>query len=252
VKKHFFTTLLFVALSAPFANALAATWYHVEIMAFEYLAPQYVDGEQWSVEVGELELQDVLELIEDVPEFDDEPEFADNDETQTASPMAFKALAEKEFVLSDLASKLSRSADHRVLTHVAWRQPKFSNRNARSVHIKHPIVEEDFAAVVTDSAGGELGADAPIDFMAGEIGSAPQPVVEGVLRVRSGQQLHVDVDFLYRRELMPTRLTEMRRIKLREVHYFDHPLFGLLVEITPYVFGVDLPGAEIDDLPVAD
>jgi len=30
------------------------------------------------------------------------------------------------------------------------------------------------------------------------------------------------------------RLTEHRRLRSKETHYFDHPLFGVLVQITPY------------------
>jgi hypothetical protein len=47
----------------------------------------------------------------------------------------------------------------------------------------------------------------------------------------------VDVDLLLRDvksgDTAPRyRLTEHRRIKLQEVHYLDHPKFGVLVRIT--------------------
>jgi hypothetical protein len=35
------------------------------------------------------------------------------------------------------------------------------------------------------------------------------------------------------------RLTESRRMRSRELHYFDHPLFGVMVEVRP----VELPEA---------
>ena len=28
------------------------------------------------------------------------------------------------------------------------------------------------------------------------------------------------------------RLTESRRVRLNEIHYFDHPLFGLIVQVS--------------------
>ena len=41
----------------------------------------------------------------------------------------------------------------------------------------------------------------------------------------------------------PVRIKEQRQVKLREIHYFDHPLFGVLVQVTPYVI------AEPTELP---
>jgi hypothetical protein len=68
-----------------------------------------------------------------------------------------------------------------------------------------------------------------------------------------GRYLHVALDLLYRHPAMRTdgmnadgqpieamrtalqgyRLNETRRIKLGEVHYFDHPAFGALVLVAP-------------------
>ena len=65
------------------------------------------------------------------------------------------------------------------------------------------------------------------------------PTTEGVVRIKVGRLLHVEVDFLYYQDGTPVRLNESRKVKLRETHYFDHPLFGVIVQVSPYV----LPGA---------
>jgi hypothetical protein len=49
--------------------------------------------------------------------------------------------------------------------------------------------------------------------------------------------MNVDVYFLYDHDGTPVRLKAARSMKLREVHYFDHPLFGVLVQVVPF----DLP-----------
>ena len=40
---------------------------------------------------------------------------------------------------------------------------------------------------------------------------------------------------------MPTlfRLTQTRRMRSGELHYLDHPLFGLLVQVRPYELPVE-------------
>lgn len=227
VKKFLWLTSIFAVSLLPHVSAQADTWYHVEIIAFEYFEPQHSGGERFNGEVGRIELENVLELIEDVPEFDDELVTDEETVSDDEMPMAFKALVSEELRLAPLAGRLSRSPEHRVLAHVAWLQPKFINRGARFVHIK-PLSDLEHDRLIMDSLGS--------------------PVVEGVLRVRSEQQLHVDADFVYQHEQVPVRLTETRRIRLREVHYFDHPLFGLLLEIAPFVF--DVPLKDLGELPV--
>jgi len=44
----------------------------------------------------------------------------------------------------------------------------------------------------------------------------------------------VNVDFVNYGEESPLRITEQRRVKLKELHYFDHPLFGVIVRVVPY------------------
>ena len=56
-----------------------------------------------------------------------------------------------------------------------------------------------------------------------------------------GKYLHVDLDFVYYHEGQPVRLKESRRVKLRETHYFDHPLFGIIVELSPYALPEAIP-----------
>jgi hypothetical protein len=52
------------------------------------------------------------------------------------------------------------------------------------------------------------------------------------------------------------RLVESRNIKLRQVHYFDHPLFGVLLQVTPFALPNEDPAAptgpdEPEDLQAA-
>jgi hypothetical protein len=77
----------------------------------------------------------------------------------------------------------------------------------------------------------------------------PAPYIDGTIKLIRKRFLHVDADFIYRapyideaanklsREKWPQafRLVESRRMRSREVHYLDHPMFGILILATPYV-----------------
>ncbi len=65
------------------------------------------------------------------------------------------------------------------------------------------------------------------------VGSTDGPV-EGVVRLQRGEYLHVIVDMEYRApDGIIHRLREKRRVKFNEIHYLDHPAFGVLIRVSP-------------------
>ena len=79
--------------------------------------------------------------------------------------------------------------------------------------------------------------------------------MHGTVKISLERYLHVDVDLLYRRvvagdssatDAVPTRfrLTAAHRMRSGDLHYIDHPLFGVLILITPFDgAGRSAPGA---------
>lgn len=62
--------------------------------------------------------------------------------------------------------------------------------------------------------------------------------LEGTIRFFMSRHLHLDVDLLFRDVTAESgnivyRLSEQRKLKSQETHYFDHPRFGVLVRIMP-------------------
>lgn len=117
--------------------------------------------------------------------------------------------------LSKAAITLEADGNYRVLVHRLWQQPANPRSEAKWVHIK--------------------------SFSLGT------PELEGTLRFYQGRYLHVDIELLFRETsagsfslIQPDsavpkvyRVSEHRRIRGREVNYFDHPKFGALVRVTP-------------------
>lgn len=68
---------------------------------------------------------------------------------------------------------------------------------------------------------------------------ANPPELEGAIRFSMSRYLHLDVNLLFRPASEQTssgtmyRISEQRRVKSQETHYFDHPKFGVLVRIMP-------------------
>jgi hypothetical protein len=131
-------------------------------------------------------------------------------------------LPKSQFRLNAVRNALARSRPYRPLAHLAWRQSVSGRRQAKAVEL--PI---------------ESGRDGAY--------------VDGLVRVAVARYLHLDLDLrLHLPELAETasssdidsssadygvadiRLKEQRRMRSKELHYFDHPRFGVIALITPY------------------
>ena len=80
----------------------------------------------------------------------------------------------------------------------------------------------------------------------------PNKIIDGSIRIRSGFFLHVDLNLYYYRDLfvedtiikedtefsetksekLIIGLKESRKIKLNEIHYFDNPLYGVILQVS--------------------
>jgi hypothetical protein len=213
----------------------AARWYQVEVVVFRHLEGQSAGGEAWPDLTDLPEFGRAMELIVTLPEMSDEPPPLAQDSGSDRTPIAFELLDDKERKLNGVQSRLQRSGEYEPLLFAAWRQPSFGVARAKRIYLSD---------VYLAARGGRTSVDAKTADRA----PAMAPRAEGVVRVKVGRLLHVDVDFLYYHEGSPVRLTETRKLKLREIHYFDHPLFGVIVQVSPWVLPHVDPKPEPDDL----
>lgn len=191
--------LLNAAATLGATESEAPPWYDVEVVVFKNNTPPAAGNEIWPVDPGYPDLAQALELVP-IPQTSPLP----------GDSQPFQQLGDSNLTLQPAAHRLTASPDYAPLLHLAWRQPVSAQADAPAVHI------------ATDAAAGEM------------------PALDGAIRVSRSRFLHVDVDVLFREaaeagEAAPSfRLQQSRRIKSGEVHYFDHPFFGLLVKLTPY------------------
>jgi len=188
--------------------AVHAAGYHVELIIFENLRPA-TDGEIAKTSMVY-------------------PDFSGAIEPGAEEGKPFRLLSPGFYKLAGIYNQLKSSGRYRPFLHVAWQQPALYGDNARFVHILK----------------SEPGAtENPADILVR---------IDGMVRVRASQFLHADVDMLYFPNALPQseihpaagstvpvtvpfgyfRMRESRRMKLNELHYFDHPLFGMIMHIS--------------------
>jgi len=114
---------------------------------------------------------------------------------------------------------LRRSAQYRPLAHFAWRQAVLDRDRARALQLPASSAQ----------AGGAY------------IDGSVRVAVERYLHLELDLQLHDARTAVFRpdagleaQSLPDIRLKERRRMRSRELHYFDNPRFGALALITPY------------------
>jgi len=147
--------------------------------------------------------------------------------TGVLSQDEFTELAPSLYQLDDIRGSLRNSSGYTVLLHRAWRQVGYDAAHA----IAYPI----------HSLAGN-GRDS----------------IDGSVTLVRERYLHLDVDLLLttagsaapaRYSEGPVsrpafRLHEKRRMRSRELHYFDHPRFGVIAMVTPYDAPEDEPEPE--------
>lgn len=197
--------LAVLALTATFAATAGAQqqWYTVEIIVFDTLWNEGLHAEQWPADPGEPSLEGAVELT-----------FPSG-----GGVRAFRLVDRADLSLNKAWNALRRSERYRPFLHAGWRLPGLRRNAARPAHLGARLA----------GASGRNGNDLP--------------VVRGTVKVSVARYLHVELDLLYRRsgddaaaapQGTPVwfRLESERRIRSRELHYFDHPLFGVLMRIT--------------------
>ena len=208
----------------------ADSWYQVEIIVFDRLYPN-LDGEQWRNE--EFKIRDNL------------VELRERDSTSNSEGLIpYMILPANRNRLSGVYQVLKLSSEYRPLIHVSWQQPATERRQSQFVHLQKLDGEQTMPVANTTESNDEP------EFIESLI--QPDRIIDGSVRIRSGYFLHADIDLSYFKELPPENrivrtseesfqggnqksvisLKETRKIKLNEIHYFDNPMYGVILQVS--------------------
>lgn len=249
------TLFLLLMLHFTSSGVLAATeeegdrWYEVEILVFSHEADDATDNEVWP----EVELPGSLaqSIILAPP---------DENVPRDGLVTPYQMLPDIELKLAAFDGRLARTGTLTPLFHGAWRQPAFPRGVSMPVGIQWEKVMEDDANEAPPDETSLLTPPQMPDEEGEPVGqAAPAESLRGTLTISVNRYLHVDVDLYYRpdgstreeqgsfnlfdiftMEEAPRvyRMHQARRMRSSELHYIDHPHFGLIVQVTPYEYPV--------------
>ena len=242
--------LLFAAL---FALALTARaddpeWYQIDVIVFANTDTSGAASETWPADPGTADLSKAVELV---------PSDAQPD---GSGPVPYQLLPETQDKLDGVYNSITRSRLYRPLLRLSWRQPVMDNEQAVPVHIHGgkeypaptPSVTTPAAGdtapngATAPSFGDGTGADAAATMTPSPSPAAPtsMPEIDGTITVSRARYLHLWADLTYTTRIAtadnptPTlqrfRMKQHRRMRSGEIHYLDHPMFGVVVLATPY------------------
>ena len=207
------------------AHPLQARWYQVEIIVFSQEGsaaeePSVAD-EPSSVPVLRMpSFQDTVVLRDGAQDSSDAgAAAAAEEESPQRGLVSFVELSPAERTLSAVHQRLAGDPRYRPIAYRAWRQPSFGLSAARKVRI---LDEQSAEEIVDQPRSSEI-----------TIGQDSSMFADGFIRLRIGQLLNVDLDLYYFDGSITHRLSESRRVRFDELHYFDHPNLGALVAVRP-------------------
>lgn len=136
------------------------------------------------------------------PSLDNAVELTAISATAAADKSFWRVLTPAQLTLTGAYQRLRSSSRYRPLLHLGWVQPLDSSDRNEPVHVA--------------TAAGNAAAQ-----------------VNGTVALRRGRYLHADVDLVFSKKSATARLTQTRRLRNNELHYLDHPLFGVLISVAP-------------------
>lgn len=224
-----------LAAGAPAVNGPAPNWYEVEIIVFANTDPQAGALESWPADPGVPDWNSAVPL------------------KPAASDLPYMQLPASGWRLNSVWAKLKRSSDYAPLLHSAWAQPAIDRASALFVRVGTPSA----TAAATIAGSSAAAVSAPLNV---------PNAVYGIARLSTtGPYLHFDLDLVYcgppAKHLIaplplpagsapptasaspalatpapacqPYRLKQDRKLDAGKLNYFDNPMFGALVLITP-------------------
>ena len=184
--------------------------------------------------------------ITEWPDIENAEELAPDEPDMDPSGSRFEVLPLAETNLAEEISLLAHSKHYKVIKHLIWQQPGLDQTSARSVRIHGG---EDYKDQYPDRLQTSWSLDENEQLV-----QSPAPVrleqLDGTVKVVLGRYLHVYTDLIFRQPIIEKieysdgqvertnmladfRIRIHRRMRSQELHYLDHPLLGILVEITP-------------------
>ncbi len=143
----------------------------------------------------------------------DRSDAADSDKRRELAALRFQVA--DSLTLDDIFTKMRQSRDYRPLVHTAWTQPGYSEATAPPLPLDRVTrLPRNLSGEITLHLSRYLHLNVDLTLAANRSAGADQ------------SQLLLNERPMY-------RLQESRRMRSGDLHFFDHPKFGVLARIQP-------------------
>jgi len=230
-----FTLLLLTLLSTP--SYADERWYQVELLIFANNSAQGLIGERWRAPTPNATRDAHLTLAEAIAD----------------DRHIFKTVAESDKKLLASAAKMRTHWQTRPLLYSAWRQKFTLDAAPIPVYLSNDnVIKQADRFGQSASRFNQKFGDG---FSSNDVETTNnEPILElsGTAAVTLKRYLHLELNLNYNRLLnsqdneqvraiyqslgtdyLSFKISELRRMRSKQAHYFDHPAFGVVALITP-------------------
>lgn len=256
----FFFAILCADLSAETVDkepSITGNWYQVEVLIFRHNTAFESTQEKWPQKIDR--------------SFPANLSILNSGENSTPGA-AFTILAPANYSFSNHLAELERRKNIKPLYHVAWRQPRIDKTMAQPLLIQAGEITEDdqfelegtikisikrYIHIDTDlwlSSYQKAEKQPENDWWAFSTDEKPYLFQEDLISPEQSTPLDAPIvshfpapEILEKRPYLTkyiARMQQTRRMNRDELHYLDHPLFGLLVKTTRYEMPQEIPTAD--------
>ena len=247
LKASQYTVLILIglALTPSLANAdsqFSGRWYQIELIVFSQMTQTALTSETWPLlQANALNPANMIALQQPNTNPPANGTQASISTSTTTNSPAYRLLPSQDFTLQREQTAISRAPGYQVLLHVAWQQPVYGPNQSLPVHI--------LGGNIYRPSGQLLRVDTNDNY---NIGSDNTPQINGTLSINVQRFFNLHFNLLYAAPVSLLdrianndyfnqfhgnfayfRLLQSRRMRSGELDYIDHPLFGVLVMITP-------------------
>ncbi|MEC9247520.1 MAG: CsiV family protein [Pseudomonadota bacterium] len=207
--------ILGLVITLTIAPPVESRSYQVEVVVFSNENPQVGEGEVWP------DLNSLPDFEGSIPL---KSQIQINDEGIEENSVDYVKLPYEVRHLN-LESKFELSKELKIVLSEGWRQPKPEDNIFDYVYLHSgsvPAFSPDNQLSFRETA-----------ILTKSFSDLIVKKLQGVVGIRVSHLLYVDLDLIFSSEEGLVRLSESRKIKLKELNYFDHPLFGVLLMVSP-------------------